>query len=187
MLHAELVAKNVYEFKGDVLARQIVLLFVAAIGDSSKHMLGPESIDNGSICWSESDLSQISFNAMDDRLFLAGFGNKSSDSKAYELAGTDRRDIYIINKDSQIKCLECDDTISRRSIDLSLNASTATLPELCCGELSRQNSTELDVVDLPEKSTNKAEFSSTTREQQSINSSRSVRKSKSSKQSAPFQ
>jgi hypothetical protein len=48
--------------------------------------------------------------------------------------------------------------------------------------LSQQNSTELDVVDLPEKSTNKAGFSSTTREQQSVNSSRSVRKTKSSKQ-----
>jgi hypothetical protein len=41
----------------------------------------------------------------DDRLFVAGFGNKLSDAIAYEMAGMDRRDIYIIDKDSRIRCM----------------------------------------------------------------------------------
>lgn len=89
VLHSELVAKNVYEFKADVLARQIVLPFVAAIGNSCKHQLRGSSFDDQPehIWRNESDLSELTINADDDRLFLAGFGNKITDAKAYELAG----------------------------------------------------------------------------------------------------
>lgn len=186
VLHSELVAKNVYEFKGDVLARQIVLPFVAAIGNSCKHKLGSESIDNESIWRSESDLSQLSFNATDDRLFLAGFGNKTTDAKAYELAGIDRRDIYIINKDSRIQCLDYDGTQSRRSTDFSPNenasSSTTSLPEFCCGESARRNSNASYVNDPPKELSDQAGLFSTLSEQQPVKSSRPMRKIKSSQQ-----
>lgn len=83
VLHSELVLKNVYEFKADVLVRQIVLPFVAALGDFSI-----QSDDHSDeVSRRGSDLSELTANCADYRLFLCGFGNKSTDAKAYQLAG----------------------------------------------------------------------------------------------------
>jgi hypothetical protein len=71
VLMTELVRKTTHEFKADLLARQVVIPFVAA-----------GKVKSGS------------------RLFLAGFGNKKSDSLAYEMVGMNTHDIYIINKNS---------------------------------------------------------------------------------------
>ena len=44
-------------------------------------------------------------------IFLAAFGNKYTDAMAYEKAGVDLLDIFIINKKSEIMCLEhCPDS-----------------------------------------------------------------------------
>jgi phosphatidate phosphatase PAH1 len=71
VLVTELVRKSTHEFKADLLARQVVLPFVVAGKEKS-----------GS------------------RLFLAGFGNKKTDSLAYEMVGMKSHDIYIINASS---------------------------------------------------------------------------------------
>jgi len=129
VLYAELVAKNIYEFKADVLARQVVLPFVAARGEdwkksSSNPRNGSDSCVRGESSSSiteesgTNDLGGRSWSGMseassslrnDDRLFLAGFGNKVTDAMAYEMAGIDRRDIYIIDKESRILCMGVDD------------------------------------------------------------------------------
>lgn len=159
VLHSELVAKNVYEFKADVLARQIVLPFVAAIGNCQHKLEASEHFDNNksdSIWRSDSDLSELTLNAADDRLFLAGFGNKATDAKAYELSGLDRRDIYIINKESRIQCLESE-SIRRGSTEHSLSISTnSELPDFCCvfdatSSNVRRGSTELNVSEMQRK------------------------------------
>lgn len=195
VLHSELVSKNVYEFKADVLARQIVLPFVAAIGNCKQKLGASESFDNQSdMIWrSESDLSELTLNAADDRLFLAGFGNKVTDAKAYELAGVDRRDIYIINKESRIQCLEYDGTKSS-STDLNLSTNSE-LPNLCCGFESvnasnnedRQGSNQTDGLDAQSREISReqvvVDFSPTVLEPSSIESlSRSKRKKKSARQ-----
>lgn len=119
-------------------ARQIVLPFVAAIGNSCKHKLGAESVDHQSdrLLRSESDVSEVTLNSIDDRLFLAGFGNRVTDVKAYEMAGMDGRDIYIINKESRIQCLGYRD-LKQSSIKSSLNVprypDNTDPPDFCCG------------------------------------------------------
>lgn len=75
VLVTELVTKSTHEYKSDTLMRQIVLPFAAA----GKNM-------NSS------------------QLFLAGFGNKDTDAKAYGLAGIRQQDIFIINKKSELVC-----------------------------------------------------------------------------------
>jgi hypothetical protein len=87
---------------------------------------------------------------VDNRLFLGGFGNKHSDAKAYELAGMERRDIYIINKESYIKCLG-DEELNTSISAISLDNSECPIPDLCCaGEkynnIFRDESEELDVA-----------------------------------------
>jgi len=67
VLKMELVQKTAHEFKADVLARQVILPFVAA---------GKQSVST---------------------LFNAGFGNKHTDAMAYEMVGIDKSSIYIIN------------------------------------------------------------------------------------------
>ena len=199
VLHSELVAKNVYEFKADVLARQIVLPFVAAIGNSVKHKFGGESFDDQSdnLWRSESDLSELTINAADDRLFLAGFGNKVTDAKAYELAGIDRKDIYIINKESVIQCLKSDG-LKRSSIGHSFNINTSTIScdtdmsDFCCGIETSDNNLSREakcnnVVDCkaPLSDTMEEEeldFSPPTLVVQPTKSSRSMRKIKQAKQ-----
>ena len=86
------MAKNIHEFKADVLARQVILPFVAARGE------GRDSLPA----------------SRDDRLIIAGFGNKATDAKAYEMAGVDRRDIYIVDKESRILCMGGDDETGPR-------------------------------------------------------------------------
>ncbi|KAL7538810.1 hypothetical protein ACHAXR_008807 [Thalassiosira sp. AJA248-18] len=182
VLYAELVAKNIYEFKADVLARQVVIPFVAARGEDWRTAYRRNASDSG-ICVvpsstgiysvteeddaveSENDdkllprsLSRFSGVSeasafWDDRLFLAGFGNKLTDAMAYEMAGIDRRDIYIIDKESRILCMGVDNgdrelSSSDRSVSNSsqpANMSITTndngvlcdqsewsLPEVCC-------------------------------------------------------
>mmetsp|Transcript_11021 Transcript_11021/g.23744 ORF Transcript_11021/g.23744 Transcript_11021/m.23744 type:complete len:789 (-) Transcript_11021:4-2370(-) len=124
VLFAELVAKNVFEFKADVLARQVVLPFVAARGEEWKYMIrnlddrgdaddgGESQLHDNQEKSSKGCKSSFQW---DDRLFLAGFGNKVTDAMGYEMAGMDRRDIYIINKDSRIMCME-NDALSERGV-----------------------------------------------------------------------
>jgi len=92
VLMTELVKKSTHEFKADLLARQVVLPFVAAGKKSS-----------GS------------------RLFLAGFGNKKTDSLAYEMVGIASHDIYIIDKNSVLVStnagLEFEEIDAREELD----------------------------------------------------------------------
>ena len=201
VLHSELVAKNVYDFKADVLARQIVLPFVAAIGNSCKHkFMGDSSNDQSDNLWrSESDLSELTINAADDRLFLAGFGNKVTDARAYELAGIDRRDIYIINKESVIQCLETDG-LNRSSAELFSsnmhNISTISrdtdVSEFCCGfeisdgalsrEVVRGDANIEYAISSEAIQEEELDFSPQTLEVQPVKSSRSKKKMKQAKQ-----
>lgn len=84
VLMTEIIKKTTHEFKADLLARQVVLPFVAAGKKSSR-----------------------------SRLFVAGFGNKRTDLMAYEMAGVSSQDIYIINTKSELvstmKTLEHDE------------------------------------------------------------------------------
>ncbi|KAL7485840.1 hypothetical protein ACHAW6_011499 [Cyclotella cf. meneghiniana] len=155
VLHSELVAKNISEFKADVLVRQIILPFVAAVGDAGRHQIRAQalidSLSDSNILNSKREGSKVTIdNDVDNRIFLGGFGNKNSDAKAYELAGMERRDIYIINKESHIKCLGDEESI--RSVSAkSLDNSECPIPDLCCaGEkysnVFRDESQELDVA-----------------------------------------
>jgi phosphatidate phosphatase PAH1 len=120
VLYSELVSKNVHMFKSDVLARQVVLPFVAARGHdwskiktakSARTLRATElhEIDENVRCFSDSanrPFTEMSDPTMkDDRLFLAGFGNTMRDAMAYEMAGMDRDDIYIIDTKSRIMCM----------------------------------------------------------------------------------
>ncbi len=84
VLVSELVNKSIHEFKSDTLIRQIVLPFAAA----------GKNIDQNNI------------GAKNNQLFLAGFGNKATDAKAYHLAGMRKKDIFIINKSSELVCVD---------------------------------------------------------------------------------
>jgi phosphatidate phosphatase PAH1 len=43
-----------------------------------------------------------------DNLLILGFGNTLADSVAYEMAGISQWDIYMIDKKSQISCMNHD-------------------------------------------------------------------------------
>jgi len=75
VLFSELVSKDTHMYKHDTLMRQVVLVFAAAGRDSMKNLL------------------------------ISGFGNALTDSVAYEMAGISRQDIYMIDKKSQISCM----------------------------------------------------------------------------------
>ena len=158
VLYSELVAKNIHEFKADVLVRQVVLPFVAARGDVALQNNTADNIDIDVPLRSSSGLSEASsFWGDDDRLFVAGFGNKLTDAMAYEMAGIDRRDIYIIDKESRILCM--DGTAEEGSTDderrmssksepanMSITNSEWSLDEVCCpGVIDRQLLSELPV------------------------------------------
>lgn len=115
VLYSELVSKNVHEFKSDVLSRQVLLPFVAARG---KDLAKIKTAKSSRTIRTSSELDGIDehenprafsdgFNQppKDDRLFLAGFGNTLRDAIAYEMAGMDRDDIYIIDPKSRIMCM----------------------------------------------------------------------------------
>lgn len=76
----ELIHKNSDEFKADAVHRQIVLPFAAAGNVQQQH------------------------------LFVAGFGNRPTDGKAYEKVGVPAKDIYIINSNSKIIRYDRDDS-----------------------------------------------------------------------------
>jgi phosphatidate phosphatase LPIN len=141
VLYGELIAKNMYLFKSQVLSQQVVMPFVTARGDvnlskirrsrdvTSSDELWNSIIEDGDVptdsYGNDRTYSGISADSStwDDRLFVAGFGNKLSDAIAYEMAGMDRRDIYIIDKDSRIRCMSgsstkeaCDDNNSSSMI-----------------------------------------------------------------------
>ena len=159
VLYSELVAKNIHEFKADVLVRQVVLPFVAARGDVALENNTAHNIDIDVPLRSSSVLSEASsFWGDDDRLFVAGFGNKLTDAMAYEMAGIDRRDIYIIDKESRILCMDgtaeggsTDDERRMSSNSEPANMSSITnsewsLDEVCCpGVIDRQLLSELPV------------------------------------------
>lgn len=121
VLFTELVTKSTHEFKADLLARQVVLPFVAA---------GKEKVG---------------------ALFLAGFGNKKTDSLAYEMVGMNTHQIYIIDSSSKLvstsHALEFEDSFENESssdcIDVILD------PTKQSGELS----SEKIVVSNPKKNT----------------------------------
>jgi phosphatidate phosphatase LPIN len=181
VLYSELVAKNIYQFKADVLARQVVLPFVAARGEeeympssttrgsrtvlfdgpprynivgdvnlTSKCIDGDEAGDIQIHRSSSGGISDFS-SVCDDRLFLAGFGNKMTDAMAYEMAGIDRRDIFIIDKESRIICMdgtERKDDSSRSIISdvkgvISQSDCFLAGEECCPREIDRQLSSEL--------------------------------------------
>jgi hypothetical protein len=84
VLFSELVSKDVQLYKSDVLLWQVVLVFAAA-GCIDAHQ----------------------------NLLISGFGNTLADSVAYEMVGISQQDIYMIDKKSQINCMNHDinDTI----------------------------------------------------------------------------
>lgn len=84
VLVSELVNKSIHEFKSDTLIRQIVLPFAAAGKKIDQSNIGAET----------------------NKLFVAGFGNKATDAKAYHLAGMRKKDIFIINKSSELVCVD---------------------------------------------------------------------------------
>ena len=111
VLYSELVSKNVHEFKSDVLQRQVVVPFVAARGEDlrkTKTVKSARTLRTSELEDIDENNNPRSFsdsykqNPRDDRLFLAGFGNTSGDAMAYEMAGMDRDDIYIIDTKSRI-------------------------------------------------------------------------------------
>ena len=120
VLYGELIAKNMYLFKSEVLQQQVVIPFVAARGevnsksrsravttsDEPRSTISKDADATADSSGNDRTYSGISADSStwDDRLFMAGFGNKLSDARAYEMAGMDRRDIYIIDKDSRIRC-----------------------------------------------------------------------------------
>lgn len=92
----EIVHRNSDEFKADAITRQVILPFAAAGRKSS------------------------------DQLFVAGFGNRPTDGKAYEMAGFAKEDIFIINSSSIITkyvSLTHPDQISHNVCDGALEVS----------------------------------------------------------------
>lgn len=100
VLLSELFHKNIHEFKADVLTRQIVLPFAAAGGEHSSF---PDGYNADRRHASETNGGVF---RCQRKLFLAGFGNKGTDAAAYEIAGIDKNDIYIIDKDSNVVCMD---------------------------------------------------------------------------------
>eukprot|EP00584_Thalassiosira_punctigera_P021098 CAMPEP_0172549584 /NCGR_PEP_ID=MMETSP1067-20121228/18610_1 /TAXON_ID=265564 ORGANISM="Thalassiosira punctigera, Strain Tpunct2005C2" /NCGR_SAMPLE_ID=MMETSP1067 /ASSEMBLY_ACC=CAM_ASM_000444 /LENGTH=711 /DNA_ID=CAMNT_0013336979 /DNA_START=281 /DNA_END=2416 /DNA_ORIENTATION=+ len=191
VLFSELWAKNIYEFKADVLARQVVLPFVAARGEDWKptnrgkfgddDCVQPSLMRNTSVTEEEEDAIEDKDNGdgrtlsgmseassfWDDRLLIAGFGNKTTDAMAYEMAGIDRRDIYIIDKESRILCMGVDTNYSVISSFQSTPSSSAVanltcdqsewLTNSCCPGVEGRAPSELA---MPVENKNSALFNS---------------------------
>lgn len=148
VLYSELWAKNTHQFKADVCIRQVLLPFVAARGTVNDDIEGADS--NNMPQRTSSGLSEASSlysttgSGNSERLFIAGFGNKYSDAQAYEMAGLSRKDIYIIDKESRILCMDdgtdtnCgSETMQQRlssSSDPSGNMSITdwSMADVCC-------------------------------------------------------
>ena len=174
VLYSELVTKDIYQFKADVLARQVVLPFVAARGEDWKNNSSrrrTKSIDDRffeertsrDMNLSEHDVLDRNWSGMsvvslwDDRLFLAGFGNKVTDAIAYEMAGIDRHDIYIIDKESRILCMGLDNGRGRTEEGRQPNLTgvfceqpECNLAAICCPGMM-EGQTELSAPALDNK------------------------------------
>ena len=109
VLYSELVSKDVHIYKSDALLRQVVLVFAAAGRSNTSNLL------------------------------ISGFGNALTDSVAYETCGISRNDIYMIDKKSQINCMDKDGDSSpiRNHVQLNSQGSLEVLDE----ESSHSNST----------------------------------------------
>jgi phosphatidate phosphatase LPIN len=171
VLYSELVAKTVHQFKSDVLARQVVLPFVAARGEDwrnvttakssrSLHVTELDEInETNARCFSDNfEQSFKNERAMsvpilrDDRLFLAGFGNTMRDAMAYEMAGMDRNDIYIIDPKSRIMCMGEQVSRNQSIEEVQFNNSECLDTEwisdvvdgVCCGVSEKQDDESLN-------------------------------------------
>mmetsp|Transcript_3887 Transcript_3887/g.11011 ORF Transcript_3887/g.11011 Transcript_3887/m.11011 type:complete len:857 (-) Transcript_3887:69-2639(-) len=123
VLLTELWNKNTHQFKADVLTRQVVLPFAAAGRDcyaTEEDDANEQNEDDTTFCTPSSGGQR--------KLFLAGFGNKAMDAAAYEMAGMEKKDIYIINKESSLVCMDGDDEIdigdSSRSPSISFGSGS---------------------------------------------------------------
>mmetsp|Transcript_27972 Transcript_27972/g.32254 ORF Transcript_27972/g.32254 Transcript_27972/m.32254 type:complete len:372 (+) Transcript_27972:128-1243(+) len=87
VLTMELVTKSADKFKADVLRRQINIPFAAA-----------------------------GRNINEKKLYIAAFGNKMTDARAYESVGMNSEDVYIINKKSDILCMSHNNESERRTL-----------------------------------------------------------------------
>jgi len=107
VLLTELWYSNTHQFKSDVLTRQVVLPFAAAGRDcfAAKEDDADENEEDAKFC------SPSRGRRRQRKLFLAGFGNKAMDAAAYEMAGIEKKNIYIINKESNLVCMDGDDEI----------------------------------------------------------------------------
>ena len=107
VLLTELWYSNTHQFKSDVLTRQVVLPFAAAGRDcfAAEEDDADENEDDAKFC------SPSRGRRRQRKLFLAGFGNKAMDAAAYEMAGIEKNNIYIINKESNLVCMDGDDEI----------------------------------------------------------------------------
>ena len=99
VLVTELVNKSTHIFKADALERQVALPFIAAGKDSTKNTT----------------------------IFVAAFGNKDTDKKAYEMAGIETHDIYIINKKSVIAS-----TSTEREYKVEIDDGFTVIDHACC-------------------------------------------------------
>jgi phosphatidate phosphatase PAH1 len=114
VLVTELIKKSTHEYKSETLLRQVVLPFVAA----GKHGPTNSSID-------ATDTMNSSNHDSSFGIFLAGFGNKHTDARGYEMAGVKKQDIYIINKKSEIVNAVNDDnedsptSVSNTNLDMN--------------------------------------------------------------------
>jgi len=173
VLYSELWAKNTHQFKADVCIRQVLLPFAAARGtvnddleegaDSNNNNNMPQRTASG--LSEASSLYSTTGSSNNERLFIAGFGNKYSDAQAYEMAGLSRKDIYIIDKESRILCMDDgtntssttdgSSTMQQRlssSSDPSGNMSITdwSMTDVCCpGGVDSQLLSELSTPTVP--------------------------------------
>jgi len=158
VLYSELWAKNTHQFKADACIRQVLLPFVAARGTVNDDLEEDRAGDNNMPQRTSSGLSEASSlystaGSSNDRLFIAGFGNKYSDAQTYEMAGLSRKDIYIIDKDSRILCMD-DSTPQRLSSSSdplnSMNMNDWSMTDVCCpGGIDSQLLSELSTPTVP--------------------------------------
>ena len=105
VLYLELVQKAAHTFKADVLMRQVVLPFEVAGRRCPRPGSGEAGTSTTTTTAGGGEGGAPETIAGDDGsgpLFLAGFGNKSTDAAAYKMVGMDPRDIFIVNDRSRL-------------------------------------------------------------------------------------
>jgi LNS2 (Lipin/Ned1/Smp2) len=95
VIYMERVTRDAHVFKGSTLLSNIVRPWRAVVGTAAT------AIDKDA----RTQSSRSNSHAARD-LFLAGFGNQTSDAHAYHEAGMDPCQIFVIDKQSQIRCLD---------------------------------------------------------------------------------